>query len=219
MLVAPNNAPTSLNHAFLQSRGIVPAEWAPVGQPIMTEVVSQLEYATGVRIIATPDRIMLHERVPEGFVGGEQSLPLWLSEIAARYLETLSFLHCVAVGVNLSAVVRATDGRGFTVLDRFVAEGPWKMTGDFAPQASVGLVYPRPDRGVLGITLQDVTDGTGHPAIAITTNCHHDLADPSVPGMIPNVECATPIVRNAPADIGTTLTLINENLLAQESIR
>ncbi|SRR5258708_45333 len=195
VVVANNHNPTILNPDFLKYNEIVSKDWEVSGQTICTPAASQVSYKNGVSIVAQFDKVIFAEKA-KSTSDSEFKIP----SIAKKYIETLKHVDYRAVGINPKGHIEGSDATNSFVLDKFVANGPWKKFKGIAPAASVIFRY-QIEKCLLALTVEHATlqdDQNNTPVILFSGNFHTDI---KVQGVDEKLKSLIQIIEKWKADI------------------
>jgi hypothetical protein len=177
VVVAENHNPSVLNPDFLLRTGIVdPAwKWELAGSPLSTPQFSQVTFKSGTSIQAFLERLIFRDRNRESIAADPK-----FATIAAKYVETLPHVSYTAIGVNPKVhVITASDEEAERFLiDRLIANGPWRDFSGGPTDASVNLSFHMPD---CQFTVSIATgrmrtrDKNQSPCLVFAGNFHRDL--------------------------------------------
>lgn len=135
---AKNLNPTILNPDFLKYTGIIPTDWELARQPVYTNQAVQLVFQSGVSIVAQPNRITFMEAI-----ASKSFDELQLAEIACNYVDKLSQVEYIAVGINpVGYVGFNSDAESYQYLSQtLLSPGSWQSFGEAPMKAGVELSY------------------------------------------------------------------------------
>lgn len=133
VILAEAHNPSILHPSFLSSLGIVPNDWQLAEPPICTPMVSIVKYANKTVFKAEPNKLMVLSESPT-----ECSL---LSEIVAKYVQTLPHVNYAAVGTNVAGYIELPDHPEAWIVERFLKQGPGNDDKLTPKAATIKLIY------------------------------------------------------------------------------
>lgn len=169
--------PTLLTPEFLNYSQIVPADWEVATEPVRSFQGSQVTFKNGISIIAQPQRISFAE-----LASGKPGLELEIPKVATKFVDVLSNLSYVGVGVNLRGYIDfgsdKQQSRDF-IFQHLLAPGAWQQMGIAPLQAGINLSYTFDERR-LNLSISEATlENADHQVNAIALfggNFDYDIA-------------------------------------------
>ncbi len=172
VVAAEQHNPSILHPSFLQTEGIVPADWEVAEGPICTPAFSLVGYSNGIEFRVEQSRLQIVDGNPKGD-GTDSFVP----ELAGKYIDKLPHVHYKAVGVNF-VTFSACDNADEYIVRRFLRVGTWNDDKLTPVSAGVQLTYPITD-ATLNLSLkpgrsQKQGDQDTKVGIVLEANCHRD---------------------------------------------
>ncbi len=139
VICAKELTPTVINLEFLKFSGIIPKEWQLAQQPIFSPAFAQLNFDSGVNIVAQPRTINFIEAI-----GKRNINQLFVPAVACKYVEKLPHAEyqtvsiCPKILIPLPASPEAP--RKF-ITESLLVRGSWQELGNKPLEAGVNLIY------------------------------------------------------------------------------
>lgn len=139
IIAAQDLTPTMMSQDFLKFSGIIPKEWELAQQPVLNPNYAQLNFKSGINVIAQPRTITISESL-----GNKQLSELNLAAIASRYLAKLP--HAEYMGLSCSPKIlipfpTAPQTVRNYITGTLLGSGAWKKIGRVPVQAGINLMY------------------------------------------------------------------------------
>ena len=208
--------PNLVTADFLKLSGIVPLDWQLASEPIHRELVSQLLFTNGVRIIAEPNRIIFDENI-----GDRDINTLAVATVARKYIEIFKLAKYAAIGINIRSHSPQAQIETATayINHQLLNPGAWQNYGTTPVRASVSLAYTLPGRELnLEITAAGIQSGSSEitPVILFSGNFSYNLAALEVGE---SSGAASQILTNWQTDLSTYCELITDRFLMPTAVK
>ena len=139
VLNAKNLNPQVVNLDFLKLSGVIPNDWELDRKPVITNRIVQLNFNSGVSIVAQPGTIAFSESVKNDKIEALQ-----VAIIAAKCVDKLPNAQYQAVSIapkNVIAFGDEPDAARNYVTECLLAPGAWRDLGKEKVQANLNLSY------------------------------------------------------------------------------
>jgi len=206
VLSAKNHNPTILNPDFLKRNKIVPEDWALAEKPITVEMVSQVHFDNGIRIVAQLDKVIFSELAPD-------SRSPRIPEMVKTYVQTLPHVDYRAIGTNPRRVVgvESTEEAENFVLEKLITPGLWSRYGDTNPVASVKFSYTVDDARIFVSVDSASENETGNPILLFLVNVHRDILTEKPEERVPSINAA---IEKWQLDVSRSKEIVDEVFLS-----
>jgi hypothetical protein len=175
VVAVSKHAPAILTLDFLQSGGIVPADWELARPVVLTAISAQVVFKNGISIVANTQTVTFSEPL-----GMDALAKIEIARVARNYVATLPNLDYQAVGINprtFATFENQPDGARKFINDLFYPAG-WQNIGSVPMQARVELAYALEGRQ-LRLSIAEaglrLTNKKEMPAVMFAGNFHYDL--------------------------------------------
>lgn len=152
-IATQNHSPSILTFDFLKYSGIIPLDWKPAQQPVVTSQGSQVIFDNGLSIVAQPQVLNFVE-----LISAKQIQEIQIPEIVHNYINALPKVEYHAMGINLKGYVTQSKlGLNTTVHDymhTLLAPASWQEIGNTPVKASMQLVFTL-DRCQFGLGINE----------------------------------------------------------------
>ena len=129
---------------FLQSSGIVHADWTLASEPVANNQVVQTIYSNGVNVIGQPHRCLFAENLENKLPGGSE-----VTQVATSYIKSLPHLDYQAIGMNLRGYIKLgtdADKAREQFYKKIFVPGAWQKKGNKQMEAELRLNYSFEDK-------------------------------------------------------------------------
>lgn len=214
VVVARNHNPTILNPDFLKYNSIVPTNWELASPPICAAPIAQVSYNNGISIVARFDKLIFSQNLDDKNLD-EVQVPTMM----IKYIETLPHVDYRAVGINTKGHVVADSEEEVQryLLEKFIAQGPWKAFRDKQATVSLSLSYPI-QQGSLNLSVEyallSLADEKRLPVVIFACNTHRDIKSESSKDKIDELK---KIIQSWKTDVETYRSLVERNFLNSEA--
>lgn len=174
VVVAKYNNPSILNRDFLERHGIVPTNALTVDDSLTfcTPGLSQVTYREGLTIISRPDRLEFNAQS----ANIEKVQPY---DVAVKYLEKVSLVKYVAVGINPAGDVRLEPGKNHLVADRLIQKGSWSEHEGQKPDIELNFNYKAASKSFIVKISLGKDNTTGSKILIFGANIHRGIEQTS----------------------------------------
>jgi hypothetical protein len=139
VISAKELTPTVINLEFLKFSGIIPKEWQLAQQPIFNPAFVQLNFDSGVNIIAQPRTINFIEAI-----GRRNVNQLFAPAVACKYIEKLPNAEYQIVSICPKILIplpASPDAPRKFITESLLTSGSWQELGNKPLEAGVNLIY------------------------------------------------------------------------------
>lgn len=213
-IAADNVNPNVLNFELLRYSGIIPLEWELAKPPSYTDNLAQLTFPQGISIAAQPNRVIFSETI---FAKEPQEVQI--PSIASKYVEKLTNLHYVAVGINpnFHAFFSSPQESHKYLVEKLLGAGTWQQFGTQPMKAALQLAYSL-ERGQLNLIVTEALLRTSEqeslPVVVFSGNFNYELMGNT---QQERQEDLLEIISNWQTNLDTYQELINDKFLAHLS--
>ncbi|MEM6752891.1 MAG: hypothetical protein AAF630_07985 [Cyanobacteria bacterium P01_C01_bin.38] len=209
-ITAKNLNPNVINLDFLKYSNIISSEWELARQPVYTKTLTQIVFQNGIAIVAQPNRIVFAETIDAAYI--EQ---LQISQIAAKYVDTLPNVEYQAVGINPKGFVTFTESNAASnyLLKNLLASGEWREFGNAPPKAAIQLAYTL-ENSQFNLTINEgllKSEEESVPAVLFSGNFDYKIAGSKPEARLQDLH---QIIQNWKINLETYKELINNKFLS-----
>ena len=171
VLVAQSNNPSIINPDFLRHNEIVNADLSLQGNPISSQLFSQVTFERGIIVQALPDRVTFQQT-------GDSLAPedILCPEIAKRYVEKVPHVPYSAIGINPKGY-RYLSAEVPEKVSNILIENAEMSFKDVTPEVHLKTIYQYDTRKIV-LDIAETTKKNDDPEIPIMlfqANIHRDI--------------------------------------------
>ncbi|MFB2981751.1 hypothetical protein [Microseira sp. BLCC-F43] len=214
VLAIRNHTPAILTLDFLQSGGIVPADWELQRPVVLTATSAQVAFKNGINIVGNTQTVTFSEPI-----GKDALEKIEIAKVAGNYVSTLPNLDYQAVGINprTFATFENQPDRARKFINDLFYPASWQNIGTAPMQESVELAYTLPGRQ-LRLSIAEaglrLSNNKEMPAVMFAGNFHYDLTGEEAER---RVRALQQLLTNWQADLAVYREIVHQNFLAKNS--
>lgn len=212
IVVARDLNPSLFTPDFLVQTGLIPADWALVRQPVVSQQLAQIVFQNGISLVAQPGKVTFSESI-----GVKSDEELMVANLAAKYVEIMANADYLAIGINPQKVVAFTEQPQDVhtyITHTLFQPGYWQELGNQPMQASCNLLYQLNEcrfQLSLNPTELQLPSDVQLPGLLFAGNFHYQLTDADVEARKQQIQGAIASWRN---HLHTFRSLIAERFLS-----
>jgi len=170
VVLANDHNPTILNPDFLDRNNIIERDWGwdVFGQPITTPNFSTVAYDSQVAITVEPNKFQITETSQVEISDSK------VCKIVSNYLNTLSQVGYLALGINFTKLVFVDDVNEFLIA-RFLKEGAWNSEENSLAKLGFNFTYKIEGGSVTFSIDKGFKEEVDRPFLVVRANFHRDL--------------------------------------------